>query len=49
VAHLGSKKKGMAVGQMCTIKVVGDLKHGVGMVTTHQWEPSKVAGENVEF
>jgi hypothetical protein len=35
--HLGSTKD------------VGDLKHGVGVVTTHQWEPSKLGGETVEF
>jgi hypothetical protein len=34
---------------VCTTKTVGDLKQGAGMVTTHQWEPSKLGGEIVEF
>ena len=33
------------VCQMCTTKAMGDLKHGVGMVTTRQWEPSELGGE----
>ena len=33
----------------CTKKAVGDLKHRVGMVVTHQWEPSEQGGEIVEF
>ena len=34
---------------MCTTKAMGVLKHGVGVVVTHQWEPSKLGGEIVEF
>jgi hypothetical protein len=34
---------------MCTTKTVGTLKHGVGMVTTHQWELREMSGEIVEF
>jgi hypothetical protein len=30
---------------MCTTKAMGDLKHGVGLVTTHQWEPSDLSGD----
>ena len=30
-------------------KAVGDLKHGVGMVGTHQWKPSELGEEIVEF
>ena len=33
----------------CSTKAVGDLKHGVGVVVTHQWEPSELGGEIVEF
>jgi hypothetical protein len=25
------------------------LKYGVGVVTTHQWEPGELCGEIVEF
>jgi hypothetical protein len=31
--------------QMCTTKAMGGLKHGAGMVATHQWEFSKLGGE----
>ena len=34
---------------MCTTKAVGDLKHGAGVVVTHQWEPSELGVETVEF
>ena len=34
---------------MCTTKAVGDLKYRVGMVVTHQWEPSEQGGDIVEF
>jgi hypothetical protein len=34
---------------MCTTKAMGVLKHGVGVVVTHQWEPSKLGGEIVEM
>ena len=30
----------------CATKVMGNLKHGAGVVTTHQWEPSELGGEN---
>ena len=30
---------------MFTIKAVVDLKHRIGVVTTHQWEPSKLHGD----
>jgi hypothetical protein len=33
---------------MYITKVVGDLKHGAGMVATHQWELSKLDGEILE-
>jgi hypothetical protein len=32
---------------MCTKKALGDLKHGFGMVTTCQWEPSELGAEIV--
>ena len=32
-----------------TTKAMGNLKHGVNMVTICQWEPSKQGGEIVEF
>ena len=34
---------------MCTTKAMGDLKHRVGLVMTHLWEPSELGGEIVEF
>ena len=37
------------VCQMCTTKAVGGLKYGVDIVMTHQWEPSELGGEIVEF
>lgn len=30
---------------MCTTKAVEDLKHGAGVVATHQWELSKLGGD----
>jgi hypothetical protein len=33
------------VCQMCTTKAMGELKHGVGMVTTCQWELSELGGD----
>ena len=36
------------VCQMCTTKVMGDLKHGAGMVATSQWELSELGGEILE-
>ena len=29
----------------CTTKAVGDLKHRVGMLTTHRWELSELGGD----
>jgi hypothetical protein len=53
VARLGSREKGMCakvwVCQMCTTKAMGDLKHGVGVVVTHQWKFSELGREIVEF
>ena len=37
------------VGQRYTTKAMGDLKHEAGVVTTCQWESSKLGGEIVEF
>lgn len=34
---------------MCTTKAVGDLKHGVGVVVTCQWESIELGGEIMEF
>ena len=34
---------------MYITKVVGDLKHGAGMVATHQWELGKLGGEILEL
>ena len=34
---------------MCTTKTMGALKHETVMVTAHQWEPSELGGEMVEF
>jgi hypothetical protein len=33
----------------CSTKAIGDLKHGIGVVITHQWELSELGGEIVEF
>ena len=52
MARLGSREKGKAAKHgfvMCTIKVMEDLKHGVGMVMTHQWKPSMLGGKIVKF
>jgi hypothetical protein len=35
----------MWVCQMCTTKLVGDLKNGAGVVATHQWELSQLGGD----
>ena len=43
MAHLGSREK-----RIVATKAMGDLKHGVGVVVTHHWEPIE-SGENVEF
>jgi hypothetical protein len=53
-AHLGSREKERYNGkvwvcQICSIKDLGDVKHGVGIVTTCQWEPSELGEEIVEF
>jgi hypothetical protein len=48
VAHLGSREKGMAAKcgfNRCATKAIGVLKHGAGMVVTHQWELSKLGGD----
>ena len=37
------------VCQMCTTKAVGVLKHGAGVVATHQWELSELGGEILEL
>jgi hypothetical protein len=34
---------------MCTTRAMGDLKHGFGVVKTHQWEPIELGGKTVEF
>jgi hypothetical protein len=48
-AYLSSRDKAMAAKHGCTTKAMGDLKHGVGMVMTHQWQASELGGEIVEF
>ena len=34
---------------MCITKAVGDLKLGVGVVVTGQWEPRELGGDFVKF
>jgi hypothetical protein len=46
----GERYSGKAwVRLMFTTKAMGALKHGAGMVTTQQWEPSELGGEILEF
>jgi hypothetical protein len=30
---------------MCNTKAMGDLKHGAGIVATHQWELRELVGD----
>lgn len=46
VTQLGSREKGMSTKQgfarSACQKALGTLKHGAGVVVTHQWEPRKI-------
>ena len=52
-AQLSSREKGTAakhgLPRSVPQKAVGILKHGIGMVMTHQWEFSELGGEISEL
>ena len=52
-AQLSSREKGMVAkcgfAESVPQRAVGILKHGSGMVTTCQWELSKLGGEILEL
>jgi hypothetical protein len=35
------------VCKMCTTNAMGDLKHGAGVVATHQWELRDLGGDSL--
>jgi hypothetical protein len=49
VTRLGSTEKGTVAKYGFATKTMGILKHGIEVITSHQWEFSKLGGETLEL